>query len=87
MISPGLLGSGPLRAVVDMLNSAKGCVNASDILASLQARPGEKGPALAADFFAAFVAAAAAAASGEADGANNGVAGLRSQVSLACRFG
>lgn len=86
MIPPGLLGSGPLRAVIDMLNSAKGGVTASSILAGLLERPGEEGPALAADFFAAFVAAAAAAASGEIDGGDNGGTGLRSRVSHACRF-
>lgn len=81
MISPGLLCSGPVRTVVDMLNSANGRVTASDVLAGVLQRPGDGGPALAADVFAAFVAAAA---SGEAERGDSEGAGLRSQVSQPC---
>lgn len=80
MISPGLLGSGPLRTVIDMVIAANGRVTTSDILGGLLERPGEEGPALAADFFAALVAAAAAVASGEADRGDGGGSGLRPQV-------
>lgn len=80
MISPGLLGSGPVRTVIDMLNSSNGRVLSSDVLAGLVEEPGDEGPALAADFFAALVAAAAAVASGEADRGDNGGTALRSQV-------
>lgn len=84
MISPGLLGSGPLRTVIDMLNSAEGRVATSDILDGLLERPDEEGPALAAEFFAAVVATAAAAASGETNGSNNEGTGSRSWVRYVC---
>lgn len=80
MVSPGLLGSGPLRTVIDMVTAADGRVTASGILGGLLEGPGDEGPALAADFFAALVAAAAAVASGEPDRGDNGGTGLRSQV-------
>lgn len=81
MISPGLLGSGPIRAVIDMLGAAKGYVTASDLLVGLLQRPGAEGPAVAADIFAAFVAAAAAEG-GQAEGGDNGLSDLRSRVSM-----
>eukprot|EP00752_Nemacystus_decipiens_P015153 g13499.t1 len=80
MISPGLLGSGPLRTVIDMLTSANGRVTASDVLGGLLERPGGEGPALAADFFAALVAAASAVASEEVDRGDNERTGLLSQT-------
>ena len=80
MISPGLLGAGPLRTVIDMITAANGHLTASDILGGLLENPGDEGPALAAEFFAALVAAAAAVASGETDRGDNGRACLRSQV-------
>eukprot|EP00903_Cladosiphon_okamuranus_P018376 g16903.t2 len=80
MISPGLLGSGPVRTVIDMLNSANGRVTSSDVLTGLIDGPGDEGPALAADFFAALVAAAAAVAIGETDSVDNGGTILRSQA-------
>ena len=84
MISPGLLGSGPVRTVIDMLNSANGCVTASDVLAGLVEGRGDEGAALATDFFAALVAAVAGAAGREAGRGDSGGASLRSQVSR-CR--
>lgn len=84
MVSPGLLGSGPIQAAIDMLGAAKQRVTASDVLTGLMQRPGTEGPALAADFFAALIAAAAAAAeSGRAEGGDHGLSGLRSRVSMA----
>lgn len=77
MISPGLLGSGPMRVMIDLLRAAEGSAAASDILGGLLARPGEEGPALAADLFAAFVAGDCATISESVRGDGSG---LRSQV-------
>lgn len=77
MVSPGLLGSGPMRVMMDMLRAAEGSVGASDILGGLLARPGEEGYALAADLFAAFVAGDCATFSENVRGDGSG---LRSQV-------
>lgn len=57
MISPGLLGSGPVRVVIDMVGAAKGNATESCVLSGLLETGGEEGPALAADMFAAFIAA------------------------------
>ncbi|CAM9873686.1 unnamed protein product [Ectocarpus fasciculatus] len=88
MVSPGLLGSSPIRVVIDMLTAAKGCLTASDLLAGLlerPERPGDRGPSLAADIFAAFIAASAAA-NGRTAGDDNEVGDLRS-VSMAWLHG
>ncbi|CAM9924413.1 unnamed protein product [Scytosiphon promiscuus] len=78
MISPGLLGSGPIRVVIDMIGAAKGRATASDVLSGLLDTRGEEGPALAADMFAAFTAAATVT-SGRTEGGDEGGA-LRSRV-------
>lgn len=80
MISPGLLGSGPIRVVIDMVGAANGSVTASDVLSGLLQTRGEEGPALAADMFAAFIAAATVT-SGRTEGGDGG-SDLRSRVWL-----
>ncbi|CAB1117932.1 unnamed protein product [Ectocarpus sp. CCAP 1310/34] len=77
MVSPGLLGSSPIRVVIDMVTAAKGCLTASDLLAGLLEGPSDDGPALAADVFAAFIAASAAE-NGRPAGGDNEVGDLRS---------
>ncbi|CBN78757.1 expressed unknown protein [Ectocarpus siliculosus] len=77
MVSPGLLGSSPIRVVIDMLTAAKDCLTASDLLTGLLEVPGDDGPALAADVFAAFIAASAAG-NGRTAGGDNEVGDLRS---------
>ncbi len=81
MISPGLLGSAPVRAAIDMLNAANGQVHVAEVLAGLLERPGDEGPALATDLFAAFVVAGGAAARGGREEEGSSVAGLQSRVS------
>lgn len=71
--------------VIDMLASAKGCLTASDLLAGLLERPGDDGPALAADVFAAFIAASAAG-NGRTAGGDNELGDLRSLVSMRADF-
>lgn len=81
MISPGLLGAGPVRVMIDMLREANGPVTASEVLRGLAARPGQDGPASAADFFSAIVSAEARARAGS-DGDDAARSGLRAQVRL-----
>lgn len=74
--------------VIDMLTAAKGCLTASDLLAGLlerPERPGDHGPSLAADVFAAFIAASAAA-NGRTAGDDDEVGDLRSVVSMSADF-
>lgn len=79
MVAPGLLGSGPLQLVIDMLRAAAGSISASDVLKALLTRAGEEETGFAADLFAA-ITTAAAATSGTCDGIDSGVGGLSSQV-------
>ncbi|CAM9243868.1 unnamed protein product, partial [Hapterophycus canaliculatus] len=78
MISPGLLGSGPMRVLIDMVGAAKGCVTTSMVLSGLLETQGEEGPALAADMFAAFIAAATATS--ERTEGSDGESPLRSRA-------
>lgn len=79
MVAPGLLGSGPLQLVIDMLRAAAGSVPAFDVLEALLKRPGEDGTAFAADLFAS-ITTVAAATSGACGGGDNGGSGLCVQV-------
>lgn len=82
MIPSGLLGSGPVRVVIDMLSASEGVVAVSHLLGGLLARPGEEGPTFAADLFAALVAADAEASAGPESGSSGGGA-LHAQVRTA----
>lgn len=79
MVSPGLLGSGPMRIMIDMLEAAEGSAAATDLLGGLLVKPGEEGPALAADLFAAFVTGDPATVS---ESVSDDGSGLRSQVRM-----